>query len=117
MLVKRSLWGHSIVVGLAIHSLAATESTVTSLAVVAKLVHVAGIVRVVVVGVVIWVAASVLTGLRLSMWLVHMLALRSRSSRMLTAQCRVRGGMPAVLSLVVTALALFAFVRDISLSV
>lgn len=99
-------------VRLAIHSLTSTEAAaITSLAIAAELIHVISIVRIVVVGVIVWIATRV-SGL--GMWLVHMLTLRSRSSRMLTTQCRVWCGVATVLGLIVSALALLKVVRSVS---
>lgn len=92
--------------GLAVHPL--SKSAVASLAIATKLVHVVVVGRVI-VRVVVRVVARVAG---LSMRLLHMLSLlRSRPGRVLSTQCGVRRGVPAVLSLVVTALRLLLFVR------
>lgn len=107
MLIERCLRGHSIM-GLSIHSLSAETSITTTLAIIAELTHVVGVISIVVVWVVVWVAA----GGRLSVGLMHMLGLRSRSSGVLAAQRRVWRGMATVLSLIVPALALFVLLAN-----
>jgi hypothetical protein len=88
------------VVGLAIHALS-ERAVSASLAIPAKLVHVVGVVRATIVRVVVWVACRV--SLLATMLLLHVLALRARSTALLSWIGRV---VPAVLGVVVSALAL-----------
>lgn len=108
MLVVRSLGVHSVV-RLGVHALSAESAVATAVA--TELVHVLVEVRSIVVRVL--AVAGVVGGVsRLSMRLVHMLALRTRSARMLTSQSRVGGVVAAVLALVIAALGLIHFVRS-----
>jgi hypothetical protein len=90
------------VMRLAIHTLSA-KPTVAPLTIIAVLVHIARIVWSVVVGVIIGIIACMSL---LRVRLVYMLGLRRRSSRMLPTESRVRCSVPAVLSIIVTALVL-----------
>lgn len=94
MLVERSLRGHAVVMGLAIHALSERPVAGCSLSIASELVHVVGIVWATVVGVVVWVTGAVSV--------LRMLALCTVS--LASHSCWVRGVVAAVLSIAVSAL-------------
>lgn len=103
MLIIGSLGRHSIVLRLSIHSLS-KRAIASTLAIAAKLVHVVSIVWAAIVRM---AAVGIATGVTLlsTMLLLHMLALSSRSSRLLATEGWVWCVMSAVLRIVVSALA------------
>jgi hypothetical protein len=105
MLIKRTL-GRHVMVRLTVHSLS-TETAIAALVIILVLVHVTGVVGAAIIRVIVGVASSMS---RLSVRLMHMLSLRSRSRGLLAANCRIGCCMAAVLSLVVSALALYTHV-------
>jgi hypothetical protein len=96
------------VVRLAVHALS-ERAVSASLSIAAELVHVVGVVRATIIRVVVWVACRV--PLLATMLLLHVLALRARSTALLSW---VRCVVPAVLGVVVSALALLMIVRKLS---
>ena len=109
-MIERRLWRHSVVVEVAVFASHA-EIAVTSLSISPILVHVVCVVGAAVVRVVVWVAAGMA---RLGVWLVHVLALRGGSGRLLATQRGVGSVVAAVLCLVVPGVRLLLLVRGCS---